>query len=109
MGAPKWPPIPPSARSAPAKPWRSSVLRQLFLVFQPEDRAVEGLDHHVDVFVAHRAVHPAVPRAAAVVHAVEQHREMEWATERAHPAIEARGVHRIGRDTELLCRGTAPA
>src|SRR5213596_3636212 len=24
MGAPKWPPYPPAARSAPARPWRSS-------------------------------------------------------------------------------------
>jgi len=26
-GAPKWPPKPPNARHAPAKPWRSSVTR----------------------------------------------------------------------------------
>ncbi len=27
-GAPTWPPKPPNARSTPAKPWRSSILRQ---------------------------------------------------------------------------------
>src|SRR5438477_12807343 len=27
MGAPKWPPNPPDARRAPAKPWRASICR----------------------------------------------------------------------------------
>src|SRR5207245_6934677 len=27
-GAPRWPPIPPHARGAPAKPWHPSILRQ---------------------------------------------------------------------------------
>src|SRR6059058_4045920 len=44
-GAPTWPPNPPNARSTPAKPWRSSILR----------KASRGLRARGSVHVAHPA------------------------------------------------------
>src|SRR5207248_1994504 len=46
VGAPIWPPTPPNVRSAPAKPWRSSVLLAAEPVAQRLDGGA-GLDERV--------------------------------------------------------------
>src|SRR2546422_2752855 len=42
-GAPKWPPIPPNARRAPAQPWRASVAGMIFTVCSGRWRAEDQL------------------------------------------------------------------
>src|SRR6266850_7260848 len=39
MGAPRWPPSPPAARSAPGSPWRSSIYAGKFTLGAREDAA----------------------------------------------------------------------
>src|SRR5947207_920776 len=70
------------------------------LAAKPLERAVEGVHQPIEVGIGHRGVEPAVAATPAVVHAVQQHRQVERGAERAHAAVEARRVHLPVVETE---------